>query len=294
MSLNWTGKYAQEFVTLFELYGGNPYIFEKKFRKKYQQMFGHAYTNHYTAAKVAYKRHSTIRRFLNYKRKNLCDLSNDFKLFGVWLMRRESITKVRTSTGFWAILDANNEPLSDWDEDSDDETELMNINNNSKQNNTNNNRNDNNDNNINTNNDNNNNFLHRRRLYVGNNNSNNKKRKLNSKHNFHSLLNNGISNNNNNNNNNFIDITEQSDDISEFKNNNNVNINTNLNKRKHNKTNIKGVNGINDALKELSRISPTLNNIIQTGINEGLVNLKTGNKKNKTTKLMNQTLLRLQ
>ena len=271
MSTNWNGKYAKEFVTLFELYGTNPTVFEKKFKIKYEQVFGKVYNQNYKATKMAYQRHATIHRFLNYKKKNLCDLSNDFKYFGAWLMKRQHTRKIKTNMGFWGILDENNEVLSEWESendenddeyedfddeiDEDDDLMIINTNNNNKH-------------------------------QLIKNNKVNKKRKLNSKNGMKYITSYDD----------FIDLTDSFDhhyNGDAYNNNNNDKkskqngnkrsnkYNNNINKKKIYK--IKGVNDIDDAMSELQAISPKLKN-------------KSTKKQNKTdtTVLMHDTLVELQ
>ena len=80
---NWTGEFAKVFVELFELYGSNQQMFELRFKKKFEKYFGKPYTNSYITAKVAYSRHSTIKRFLGYKKRNLVGGFKALKLYGV-------------------------------------------------------------------------------------------------------------------------------------------------------------------------------------------------------------------
>ena len=260
MSTKWNGKYAKEFVTLFELYGANHTVFEKKFRKKYEKVFGKPYTLKYHTTKVAYHRHATINRFLNYKRKNLCDLPDDFKYFGAWLMNREHKKKIKTNLGYWGILDSNNEVLSEWEsdntyedddliDDSDDDSDLMvmdSYNNSDKK---------------------------RQTKYSYNN--KNKKRKLNSKRGVYDIGNYKE----------YIELTESFDDYygaDEYNNNNN----DIKNKKNKNKT-IKGVNDIHDAMNELQSISPKIKN-------KGVKNKNNKKNKQNNVTLMQETLVKLQ
>ena len=248
---NWNGQYAKEFVELFETYGINRSRFEDKFSRKHKQLFGKPYTQAYKTAKVAYQRHATIKRFLNYKQKNLCDLTDDFKYFGVWLMRREGIKNVRTSMGYTGMLDKNNEPLSEYEGSDVESIEILNP----KQSND-------------------------SSFHIS------KKRKLNSRYNKQYITK-------------FDDETEDDSDIITMNNNNNEDIIDKLNvrnlvKSKRKSKEIKGVNGVKDAIKQLSNISPALGDLITESIKKGLINVDGKGKKKKNNNLMIETLVKLQ
>ena len=255
MSINWNGKYAKDFVILFEMYGSNERRFERKFRNAHEKQFGRSYTQAYKTAKVAYQRHATIHRFLNYKQKNLHELTDDFKYFAVWLMNREHISNIQTSMGYYGTLDENNEPISD-DETQEESTDYV--------------------------------YNDKRRknhpvLRT------NKKRKLNSTRKEYittfeddtdddmDII--TVNNNNNNNDNNNNSSRKLKKKRTNDSGNNNV---------------IKGVNSVKDAIKELSNISPLLGDLVQASISKGLVSVNGQNNKKKNNNLMYETLVKLQ
>jgi len=267
MNTNWNARYAEWFVLSMEKCGVNKMKFERRFNRMHEKQWGREYHGSWKTVKTAYQRHATINRFLNYKQKNLCDMSNEWKEFAVWLMtRNERVSETVTSLGYCGKIDKEDEVVSDFEPSIDGQSFEQGIVNDIR------------------------NYEIKDDIEM----KPKKRRRLSGKKRPQIK---------------YISLDDSDDDqddtIEDDIENNNNNNDTSIGKRGYkrprkkinqshvNNKEIKGVNNVKDVLTQLSDISPTLKELVETFVNNGVIKL-TNDKKKKNGNIMYKTLLKLQ
>ena len=98
----WTPSDAEWYCTNWGKYSVNKYLHKKKFIPKYLKHFKVKKFPYATqsGAKVQYNRYSSIEGLMEHKNKNLHELDNEFKEYGIDLMLKKNIYKVISKNNY--------------------------------------------------------------------------------------------------------------------------------------------------------------------------------------------------